>query len=463
MKKTICILLLICILGISFCFANSNAKGGFKKDGDSFVTKKELSGTFTNTNGIKNGSLKFSIRISGDDVFIVLKEKGEVKALSTIKSLAETFTVDISYGTTTQSYQAKAIKNEKNIFNTIKIDGISPLFASNKTLSITIFNDYGSYSLGKINTSEIESLRYNKAPYSESLALIKDGKYQDALKVLEAFKKSDSDSFYFYDCDGVVEDCIEALAEMEKNRNESIYQEALAAYLNGNYAEALTLFEKCSKGYEDSDSAIIECRKMIGLHYPGEVITLGRDKKGKPVEWIILGIKEEAALVISKNLLFEKSYNDKDVAVTWETCSLRKYLNDNSSSGFLGSYFTEAEKKKIIVSTIVNEDNPEYGTPGGNETKDSIFVLSLNEACEYANNIETTNSWEDCWWTRTPGFDSEYVVICASPHVYYLLEGLAGNTVFRSISGNAFALKGTRVNNNAYPIFVRPAMRVNLD
>ena len=46
------------------------------------------------------------------------------------------------------------------------------------------------------------------------------------------------------------------------------------------------------------------------------------------VEWLVLDVQEDRALLISKYLLDCKPYNTTDDHVTWETCTLRKWLND---------------------------------------------------------------------------------------------------------------------------------------
>ena len=80
----------------------------------------------------------------------------------------------------------------------------------------------------------------------------------------------------------------------------------------------------------------------------------------------------------------------------------------------------------ILEKTIKNEDNPVYETDGGNDTKDKVFLLSIDEIrdeqlgfpedpdfdivrgtinTEYASSKEEelgeeTFNW---WWLRSPG------------------------------------------------------------
>ena len=152
---------------------------------------------------------------------------------------------------------------------------------------------------------------------------------------------------------------------------------------------------------------------------PGLHISFGNYKQGEegevqPVEWRVLSVQDGKALVISERLLDYMPYHNTDEDVTWETCSLRKWLNKD----FLNEAFSAGERKKIAKVTISNPKNPEYLTKGGKDTEDKIFLLSLDEAKEYFSTDEermayTTdyahrNGYDgkyrvDYWWLRSPG------------------------------------------------------------
>ena len=73
---------------------------------------------------------------------------------------------------------------------------------------------------------------------------------------------------------------------------------------------------------------------------------------------------------------------------------------------------------------IKNEDNSKYGTSGGNDTEDKVFLLSEKEAetlfsndeekiakaTEYAEKSVVYVNKEKAvlWWLRSPGDDSDY-------------------------------------------------------
>lgn len=175
-------------------------------------------------------------------------------------------------------------------------------------------------------------------------------------------------------------------------------------------------------------------KPIIAPANAGEIITFGTyeqdgdvSNRAEPIEWIVLDNQEGRMLVISRYGLDCQPYNTTQADVTWETCTLRNWLN----SEFYNMAFNEGEKKVIMTSTLENPDNEHYGTSGGNITKDNIFCLSADEAdryftkdeeratkpTEYAVNrgVYVTKA-EDvgvssvqgyigncCWWLRSPG------------------------------------------------------------
>lgn len=139
------------------------------------------------------------------------------------------------------------------------------------------------------------------------------------------------------------------------------------------------------------------------------------------IEWEVLDIDDDKALLISKLALDCQMYNAADKDTTWETCSVRYWLNGT----FYNATFTAEEKERIASVTVTADANPVYQTNAGNTTTDNIFLLSLTElnryysydserycrATQYAVaqdayvNPSTGGSW---WLLRTPGISSAY-------------------------------------------------------
>ena len=87
---------------------------------------------------------------------------------------------------------------------------------------------------------------------------------------------------------------------------------------------------------------------------------------------------------------------------------------------FYNAAFTGEEKGIIQTSQLKNEDNLDYGTEGGKDTNDKVFLLSLDEAESYFPSNEARqrkptayavkqgayNNGNCWWWLRSPGYES---------------------------------------------------------
>lgn len=97
------------------------------------------------------------------------------------------------------------------------------------------------------------------------------------------------------------------------------------------------------------------------------------------IEWLVLEKKDGRALVISRYGLECLPYHDECDAVTWETCTLRTWLNGT----FIESAFSEDERAMILLTEVPAEDNSTFYTAAGNSTMDMVFLLSIGEVRKY--------------------------------------------------------------------------------
>ena len=97
----------------------------------------------------------------------------------------------------------------------------------------------------------------------------------------------------------------------------------------------------------------------------------------EPIEWIVLSnsmsSRGTVLYLMSKYALDCKLYNETSVDITWENCTLRKWLNND----FYNEAFNNSEKLMVLISVLKNDDNPDWGTPGGNNTDDKVFLPSI--------------------------------------------------------------------------------------
>ena len=246
------------------------------------------------------------------------------------------------------------------------------------------------------------------------------------------------------------------------------YNAAVKLYEDGKYEEAIAAFEALD-GYKDSADKLGEIRhstEWMKLCPVGETLLFGNYEQddntstGKEeIEWIVLAKESSRILVVSKYALDGKQYNTEYTSVTWETCSLRKWLN----SEFLNAAFTAEEQKLIPTVTVSADKNPNYSTNPGQATQDKVFLLNISEVNKYfksdearkcaptdyavaqgayTSNSEKVDGRATCWWwLRSPG--------CGS-------DSAAGVRRVGSVSASG---DGVDRGNGA----VRPALWINLE
>lgn len=171
-----------------------------------------------------------------------------------------------------------------------------------------------------------------------------------------------------------------------------------------------------------------------------------------PIKWRVLSNTDGKLFLLSDQNLEVFQYHTEQEYVTWETSTMRSWLNgydasantggnsgtDYTDDNFLNTAFSANEQAAIAQTPVVNDDNKDdeiYGTDGegGNNTNDRIFLLSIDEALDLryfpkgSNNRYATNtpyvadggrlgtymngedeSYLDNWWLRSPGRDNQY-------------------------------------------------------
>ena len=95
-------------------------------------------------------------------------------------------------------------------------------------------------------------------------------------------------------------------------------------------------------------------------------------------DWRVLDVQNGKALLLTEDIIEERCYHSSWERITWEGCELRGYLN----GAFLQA-FSSSEQSRIASVTNTNPDNPWYGTLGGGDTTDKVFLLSIDEVVKY--------------------------------------------------------------------------------
>ena len=171
-----------------------------------------------------------------------------------------------------------------------------------------------------------------------------------------------------------------------------------------------------------SSVSYLECLSDMssGLVKVGDYVKFGSYPQNnieakEPIVWLVLVVNGNEALLLSRYGLDCRPYHNDYVGITWENCDLRKWLNND----FLKAAFSGEEQQRIELSDVVNDNNWQYGTSGGNNTQDRVFCLSLAEAERFFENYDERKCWPTAlvkayladsindgycwWWLRSPG------------------------------------------------------------
>lgn len=161
----------------------------------------------------------------------------------------------------------------------------------------------------------------------------------------------------------------------------------------------------------------------------GSIVTLGtypqsasgRDRT--PIEWLVLESYGSEAMLISRYSLDCQPYNRSFAYVTWETCSLRSWLNQT----FFYDAFHAGEQSAIMETRVRNgsdqcRSGAGWRSDGGYDTYDRVFLLSYAECNIYFRNdasrlcsptayAHALGAYRDDstgfggWWQRSPAYE----------------------------------------------------------
>ena len=99
----------------------------------------------------------------------------------------------------------------------------------------------------------------------------------------------------------------------------------------------------------------------------------------EPIEWEVLETNSTGVLLITRYVLDAIQY-DTDMNVTnWGSSNLRMWLNTD----FYQDCFCNGDRLFMVPVTTTNGNNLFFGTEGGDDTEEKIFILDLEQLKKY--------------------------------------------------------------------------------
>lgn len=277
MKKVFLILLLvICIVGPVFCtdWTKSDLLDDFgDKNGHFALESNSLPGSYKNEFG-QSGELYWSIVISDEgNVFLDIHEdinknlsitsKGPTE-VSTNEELDVKIKVEDSvfqfYGTiqkdenyvydrialyeVSTTYGEHYNTKENTLFSSIRINyNLKAFFLNNSQMKIIVSGSKGQYSLGLLDTTNLESSWfYDTSLVEKGISLVSENKYKEAEEIFEQIKENDNETYDFYELDDYIHTC--------REKRIAIEIEKMSGFIDtGDYSNAL----KAAKAIKELD------------------------------------------------------------------------------------------------------------------------------------------------------------------------------------------------------------------
>ena len=189
----------------------------------------------------------------------------------------------------------------------------------------------------------------------------------------------------------------------------------------------------------------------------GDIVTFGqfqqegdkedKDKGVEPIQWEVLDIKDGKALILSRYILDNVSYNEPEGVQgsgnkerrLWLKSDIHKWLN----SDFYNSAFTEEEKSAFSQDSSINEEEK------------GVFLLSYDEAVKYFDMKETIET--DAWDKKIKMIYSQKALCTATPYAdrraqeftlatYNRLIKECNITYDKSVIGNEYSIYWLRTS-----------------
>lgn len=362
-------------------------------------------------------------------------------------------------------------RNENSRLDCIYTRAKNAMFAANTESAYKEVAHLFESIIGYLDSATLAQSCYEKAETTRKDSILAEGKskmsgkitsnYKSAIKLFESISGWKDADEKIYACRKKIEE-IEAKAEtdrLERKRKVEITRKVakriakviaiiiipivcVAIAFRAKIANQINSYHK----FEGLKSAKVGDYVFFGTWEQDNNFSNGKED----IEWLVLEVKDGKALVISKYALDFRQYNTTDKDTTWETCRLRKWLNND----FINAAFSDFERSIIPTVTLLADTNP------GKETQDQVFLLSITEANKYfsssearqckptdyavataISNIDVTNIFGNCeWWLRVPG-------------------SIGTNIAYVSNSGT-FNMTGRFVANTT--VAVRPALWIDL-
>ena len=166
--------------------------------GEKIVKSKALNGTYK-TASVQDGKISCTIAIqNGGVIQIRIEDAGNIGILIGAVSTSDTFSVIIRPDSGPDVTTTAAIKQgDDKKYNVLQFSGSSALatFTDHNSIRIVIKNDRVTYSLGTVETSEVDGLYY-KALNNQIDSFLASKNYEEVIRLIDAEGDTEKAAYY---------------------------------------------------------------------------------------------------------------------------------------------------------------------------------------------------------------------------------------------------------------------------
>ena len=245
-------------------------------------------------------------------------------------------------------------------------------------------------------TQEIDHILKNdkvdiqlESDYKSAIHFLETKEYDKAIKLFQLLKNHKDSLIRLSECYNLLNQQYE-VAKTIMN----------LAVTEDDYNNASQEFEAISF-YNDSEECIKQCRSSIKNLQEKELLVIKEIVFGNigdivhfgNHEWYIINKHESYCTLLSRKTFTKSVFFPMNKNVTWKTCAIRTWLNDD----FYNTSFKD-EKKCISKTTLDKKNAKNLESENGFFTEDYVFLLSIEEVESLDYSIRNCG---DEWWLRS--------------------------------------------------------------
>lgn len=301
----------------------------------------------------------------------------------------------------TSSYWA-SVEKEKSRDEKIRVDAENEILEKQKNKRKTFIAVLSAIGIIGLIIYYVTIIHPNQQ-YNKALSFMQEGNYTEAVALFESlgdYKTSLEE----------LQKCNDALTQIK-------YENAVEVFENGDLANAMYEFHELGD-YLDSEHYYSICEiESINQAKEFDIVTFGKFD-GADLRWIVLRKTDGKALLITESYITSKffdanryhdDYEDRWVYHFWSNSSLREWLNGE----FLNS-FTDAELERICETNLSTDEYETENYDGWGEeeivvnTIDRVYIPTIEDVFTYSLYTESVAGKRGWLRDRGHGIAFEY-------------------------------------------------------